>query len=59
MSRWYVSKAISSHLKLIRYQPGVKDAQTEMLIDEKVDAFWKAVENGANKRGQVCAPMPA
>lgn len=50
---------MSSHLKLIRYQPGVKDAQTEMLIDEKVDAFWKAVENGANKRGQVCALMPA
>ena len=36
-------------------QPGVKDTQTEMLIEEKVDLFWKAVENGANKnkRGQV------
>ncbi|PAV22921.1 hypothetical protein PNOK_0287800 [Pyrrhoderma noxium] len=33
--------------------PAIKDAQTEMLIDEKVDAFWKAVESGANKRGQI------
>ncbi|KAL5519650.1 hypothetical protein ACEPAH_1333 [Sanghuangporus vaninii] len=33
--------------------PGVKDAQVEMLIDEKVDAFWKGVENGTNKRGQI------
>ena len=36
-------------------QPGVKDTQVEMLIDEKVDAFWKGVENGTNKRGQVNA----
>ncbi|EJC98550.1 DUF1649-domain-containing protein [Fomitiporia mediterranea MF3/22] len=33
--------------------PGVKDMQTEMLIDEKVDAFWKGVESGANKSGRI------
>jgi hypothetical protein len=25
----------------------------EGLIDEKVDAFWRAVESGGSKRGQV------
>ncbi|KAI5120576.1 hypothetical protein M0805_002526 [Coniferiporia weirii] len=33
--------------------PGVKDGPTERLIEEKVDAFWKGVESGANKRGQI------
>ena len=32
----------------------IEDAQIEMLVDEKVDAFWKGIENGANKRGQIC-----
>jgi len=25
----------------------------EQLVNEKVDAFWKGIEGGANKRGQV------
>jgi len=27
----------------------------EDLVTDKVDAFWKAMENGSNKRGQVSA----
>jgi autophagy-related protein 101 len=33
--------------------PGVADPETELLINEKVHAFWKAIEGGASKRGQV------
>ena len=25
----------------------------ESLVDEKVDAFWKGVDGGANKNGQI------
>ncbi|TFY73234.1 hypothetical protein EWM64_g10779 [Hericium alpestre] len=32
--------------------PGVADPEMERLVDEKVDAFWKGMENGA-KRGQI------
>ncbi|KAF8891132.1 autophagy-related protein [Gymnopilus junonius] len=33
--------------------PGVSDPETERLVDEKVDAFWKGIEGGATKRGQI------
>lgn len=29
------------------------DPDTEQLINEKVDMFWKAIEGGTSKRGQV------
>jgi hypothetical protein len=31
----------------------VSDAGMEQLVNEKVEAFWKGIEGGANKRGQV------
>ena len=34
-------------------QPGVQDPEIERLIEEKVNMFWKSVENGTNKRGQA------
>jgi autophagy-related protein 101 len=37
--------------------PGVADPETESLVNEKVDAFWKAIEGGADKRGQVSRSM--
>lgn len=37
-------------------QPAVDDAETEQLVDQKVDAFWKGIEGGMSKRGQVCSP---
>ncbi|KAI6003573.1 hypothetical protein EDC04DRAFT_2871802 [Pisolithus marmoratus] len=35
--------------------PGVADPEMEQLINDKVDVFWKAIENGTstNKRGQI------
>jgi hypothetical protein len=33
--------------------PGVADPETESMVNEKVDAFWKAIEGGSDKRGQV------
>ncbi|KIK80687.1 hypothetical protein PAXRUDRAFT_158000 [Paxillus rubicundulus Ve08.2h10] len=33
--------------------PGVADYEMEQLVDEKVDIFWKGIESGANKRGQI------
>ncbi|KAF5348351.1 hypothetical protein D9758_010945 [Tetrapyrgos nigripes] len=33
--------------------PGVSDPDMEKLVDEKVDAFWKGIERGVSKRGQV------
>lgn len=33
--------------------PGVSDIEMENLITEKVDAFWKGVERGMGKRGQI------
>lgn len=29
----------------------------EELVNEKVDAFWRGVEGGASKRGQVCLAL--
>jgi hypothetical protein len=34
-------------------QPGVADPTMERLVEEKVDMFWKGLENVALKRGQV------
>ncbi|KDQ51157.1 hypothetical protein JAAARDRAFT_73804 [Jaapia argillacea MUCL 33604] len=33
--------------------PGVDDKDMEQLVDDKVDAFWKGIEGGSNKRGQI------
>ncbi|KAH9884648.1 DUF1649-domain-containing protein [Cubamyces lactineus] len=33
--------------------PGVDDNEITHLVEEKVDAFWRGVEGGANKRGQI------
>ncbi|OJA18501.1 hypothetical protein AZE42_07590 [Rhizopogon vesiculosus] len=33
--------------------PGVADPEMEQLVTEKVDIFWKGIESGANKRGQM------
>ncbi|KAI0937489.1 hypothetical protein AcV5_005390 [Taiwanofungus camphoratus] len=33
--------------------PGVDDADMTQLVEDKVDAFWKAIEGGASKRGQI------
>ena len=47
---------ITRTLVLIRgthAQPGVDDEGITKTVEEKVDAFWKGVEGGANKRGEV------
>ncbi|CAA7261031.1 unnamed protein product [Cyclocybe aegerita] len=33
--------------------PGVSDSDTERLVSEKVDAFWRGIEGGASKRGNI------
>ncbi|KAF8174232.1 autophagy-related protein [Pholiota molesta] len=33
--------------------PGVSDTDTERLVNEKIEVFWRAIESGANKRGQI------
>ncbi|EEB91888.1 hypothetical protein MPER_09683 [Moniliophthora perniciosa FA553] len=33
--------------------PGVSDPDMETLVSNKVDAFWKGVERGMEKRGQI------
>jgi len=33
--------------------PGVADPEMEQLVNDKVDVFWKAIESGSNKRGQI------
>jgi len=33
--------------------PGVSDVEMERLIEEKVNAFWKGIESGTNRRGQI------
>ncbi|KAF9463433.1 autophagy-related protein [Collybia nuda] len=33
--------------------PGVEDMEMEQLVNEKVDAFWKGIESGSNKRGRI------
>ena len=34
-------------------QPAVDDEDTEQVVEQRVEAFWKAIEGGVNKRGQV------
>lgn len=34
-------------------QPGVDDPEIKQLVDSRVDAFWKVMEGGVHKRGQV------
>lgn len=33
--------------------PGVSDPEMEQLINSKVDTFWKAIECGPSKKGQI------
>ncbi|KAJ3513854.1 hypothetical protein NLJ89_g2718 [Agrocybe chaxingu] len=33
--------------------PAVSDPDTERLVSEKVDAFWRGIEGGASKRGNI------
>ncbi|KAF8162665.1 autophagy-related protein [Crassisporium funariophilum] len=33
--------------------PGISDPETEQLVHEKVDTFWKGIEGGVSKRGQI------
>ncbi|KAJ3485969.1 hypothetical protein NLI96_g4588 [Meripilus lineatus] len=33
--------------------PIVDDPETKTLVQEKVDAFWRGMEGGSNKKGQV------
>jgi len=33
--------------------PGVDDPEMERLVSEKVNAFWKSIESGTEKRGQI------
>ncbi|PBK92118.1 DUF1649-domain-containing protein [Armillaria gallica] len=33
--------------------PGVSDPEVEQMVHEKVDLFWKSIENGGSKRGQI------
>jgi hypothetical protein len=40
-------------------KPGVADPEMEQLIAERVDTFWKGIEGGANKRGQVSLILSA
>ncbi|KAF9559500.1 DUF1649-domain-containing protein [Agrocybe pediades] len=37
--------------------PGVSDPETERLIYEKVESFWKGIESTANKRGQITVTL--
>ena len=43
-------------LFLHKIQPVVSDPETERLVIDKVDAFWRGIESGANKRGTVSPP---
>ena len=38
-------------------QPGVADPEMKQLVNKKVDVFWKGIESGSNKRGQVPSRM--
>ncbi|KAJ3816815.1 autophagy-related protein [Lentinula raphanica] len=33
--------------------PGVSDPEMEQLVEDKVDLFWKGIEGGMSKRGQI------
>ena len=34
-------------------QPAVDDQEVDQLVQQRVDTFWKAIEGGMSKRGQV------
>ena len=59
MSRWCVLRIpCRTQTPLTRLgcaQPAVDDPETIQLVNDKVEAFWRSVESGAGKRGQVCA----
>ena len=38
---------------LVRRQPAVSDRETEQLIEEKVETFWKGLEGDFSKRGRA------
>ncbi|KAH0584647.1 hypothetical protein H2248_010179 [Termitomyces sp. 'cryptogamus'] len=39
--------------------PGVSDVEMEQLVNDKVDAFWRGIEGGASRSGQVpLLPQP-
>ncbi|KZT02074.1 uncharacterized protein LAESUDRAFT_763182 [Laetiporus sulphureus 93-53] len=42
-----------SHEVLDVTMPGIDDPEMKQLIEEKVDAFWKGIEGGISKRGQI------
>lgn len=48
---WSIS--LEYRQSLTRHQPAVSDPETEQLVDEKVDTFWKGIEGGFSKRGQA------
>ncbi|KAG5721399.1 hypothetical protein E4T56_gene12915 [Termitomyces sp. T112] len=33
--------------------PGVSDVEMEQLVNDKVDAFWRGIEGGASRSGQI------
>ncbi|PCH34367.1 DUF1649-domain-containing protein [Wolfiporia cocos MD-104 SS10] len=37
--------------------PGVDDPEIKRIVDEKVDAFWKGVEGGTTKHGQITVTL--
>ena len=57
MSRWCASPPldadVTANYVLCATQPAVDDPEMIRLVDEKVEAFWRSVESGAGKRGQV------
>lgn len=47
---WFIS---TGYADTFGSKPGVSDPEMEQLINEKVDTFWRGVEGGVSKRGQV------
>ena len=46
--------------RLFVLQPGVSNREIEDLVNDKVDAFWKGMERGPNKHGEVnSSPIPS
>ncbi|KAG6889159.1 hypothetical protein C0995_003337 [Termitomyces sp. Mi166 len=39
--------------ELMESQPGISDAGMEQLVNDKVDAFWRGIEGGTSRRGQI------
>ncbi|KNZ77901.1 hypothetical protein J132_03177 [Termitomyces sp. J132] len=53
------SNSTSHRHNLMEYQPGVSDVEMEQLVNDKVDAFWRGIEGGASRSGQVpLLPQP-